>query len=64
MIQQEDLNKVDSILTDTAGQRGVLIAVLQKVQEKIGYLPEEAMKMISERMSLSLTHVYGVAYFY
>ena len=64
MIQQEDLNKVDSVLTDTAGQRGVLIAVLQRVQEKIGYLPEEAMKMIAERMSLSLTHVYGVASFY
>ena len=48
----------------TAGQRGMLIAVLQRVQEKIGYLPEEAMKMIAERMSLSLSNVYGVASFY
>ena len=42
----------------------MLIAVLQRVQEKIGYLPEEAMKMIAERLSLSLTNIYGVASFY
>ena len=64
MLQQDDLKKVDAVLEDTAGQRGVLISVLQKVQEKVGYLPEDAMKMIAERLSLSLTNVYGVASFY
>ncbi len=64
MLQQEDLKKVNSVLDDVAGQRGVLIAVLQRVQEKVGYLPEEAMTMIAERMSLSLNNVYGVASFY
>ncbi len=64
MLQQEDLKKVDEILDDAAGQRGVLIAVLQRVQEKIGYLPEDAMNIIAERMSLSLSNVYGVASFY
>jgi NADH:ubiquinone oxidoreductase subunit E len=42
----------------------MLIAVLQRVQEKVGYLPEEAMNMIAGRMSLSLSNVYGVASFY
>ncbi|HET7319138.1 MAG TPA: NADH-quinone oxidoreductase subunit NuoE [Nitrospirota bacterium] len=64
MLQQDEINKIDAILDDTSGQRGVLIAVLQRVQEKIGYLPEEAMKMISERLNLSLTNIYGVASFY
>ncbi len=64
MLQQEDMKKVDAVLDDTAGQRGVLIAVLQKVQEKIGYLPEDAMKMIAERLGMSLNNVYGVASFY
>ncbi len=64
MIEQEELQKVDAILDDASGQRGVLIAVLQRVQEKIGYLPEEAMNMIAERLSMSLTNVYGVASFY
>lgn len=64
MLQQEDLKKVNTVLDEAAGQRGMLIAVLQRVQEKIGYLPEEAMTMIAERMSLSLSNVYGVASFY
>lgn len=64
MLQQDDIQKVDSVLDAASGQRGILIAVLQRVQEKIGYLPEEAMKMIAERLSMSLTTVYGVASFY
>jgi len=64
VLQQEDLKQVDAVLDDAQGQRGMLIAVLQRVQEKLGYLPEEAMRMISERLSLSLTNVYGVASFY
>jgi len=64
VLQQEDLKKVDAVLDDVAGQRGMLIAVLQRVQEKIGFLPEDAMQMISARMSLSLNNVYGVASFY
>ncbi len=64
MLQQEDLNKINDIMDDAAGQRGILIAVLQKVQEKIGYLPEEAMRTIADRLSMSLSNVYGVASFY
>lgn len=64
MLQQEDLKKVDAVLDGVQGQRGVLIAVLQRVQEKIGYLPEDAMRMIAERLSLSLSQAYGVASFY
>jgi len=64
VLQQEEINNVNAILDDTQGQRGILIAVLQRVQEKIGYLPEDAMKMIAERLSLSLSQAYGVASFY
>jgi len=64
MLQQEEKEKVDAILDDASGQKGVLIAVFQRVQGKIGYLPEDAMKMIAERLELSLNHVYGVASFY
>ena len=64
MLQQDEINNVNAILDDTQGQRGILIAVLQRVQEKIGYLPEDAMKMIAERLSLSLSQAYGVASFY
>ncbi len=64
MLQNEEVQNVNAILDDAEGQRGILIAVLQRVQEKVGYLPEDAMKMIAERLNLSLNNVYGVASFY
>ncbi len=64
VLQNEEIKTINAVLDNAEGQRGVLIAVLQRVQEKVGYLPEEAMKMIAERFSLSLTNVYGVASFY
>jgi NADH:ubiquinone oxidoreductase subunit E len=64
VLQNEEVKNINAILDNAEGQRGVLIAVLQRVQEKVGYLPEDAMKMIAERFSLSLTNVYGVASFY
>ena len=64
VLQNEEIKNINTVLDNAEGQRGVLIAVLQKVQEKVGYLPEDAMKMIAERFSLSLSNVYGVASFY
>lgn len=64
MLQQEDRQKVEGILDDATGKRGILIATLQRVQEQVGYLPEDAMNMIAKRLSLSLSNVYGVASFY
>ena len=46
------------------GKTGGLIPVLQKVQDKLGYLPLEAMETISQELELSLAEVYGVATFY
>jgi NADH-quinone oxidoreductase subunit E len=41
-----------------------LIAVLQEVQEKFGYLPAPALKEISRRTRIPLSRVYGVLSFY
>jgi NADH:ubiquinone oxidoreductase subunit E len=64
VLQEGDIKNINTILDNAEGQRGILIAVLQRVQEKVGYLPEEAMKIIAERFSLSLSNVFGVASFY
>jgi NADH:ubiquinone oxidoreductase subunit E len=64
VLEPSDAKTIDSILSDVQGQRGVLIAVLQRAQEKLGYLPEDAMTMIAGQLELSLSQVYGVASFY
>jgi NADH-quinone oxidoreductase subunit E len=45
-------------------KRGNLIPILQKVQERLGYLPREAMTEIAEFLKLPEIDVYGVVTFY
>jgi len=44
--------------------RGGLIFILEEIQAEYGYLPEEALRIVSERMGRSLVDIYGVATFY
>ncbi len=46
------------------GERSNLIAILQEVQSRVGYLPEEAMQRVAEHVGVPESEVYGVATFY
>ncbi len=61
VLMQERLSQ---ILAPYRRQKGNLITVLQKVQEEIGYLPEEAVSEIAYFLGMSKNEVYGVASFY
>jgi len=41
-----------------------LIAILEDVQAKYGYLPEDALKLVAAKTGRSLVDIYGVATFY
>jgi NADH-quinone oxidoreductase subunit E/NADP-reducing hydrogenase subunit HndA len=41
-----------------------LIAVLHKTQELYGYLPEDVMDQVAEKMQIPTAHIWGVATFY
>jgi NADH-quinone oxidoreductase subunit E len=56
--------KTRSVVEPWKGKKGGLIPILQKVQEEIGYLSQEAMETISEELKLPLAEIYGVATFY
>ena len=56
--------RLSPILAPYRRQRGALIPVLQKVQEELGYLPEEAVSEIAHFLGISESEVYGVASFY
>ena len=45
-------------------KRGNLIPILQKVQERLGYLPREAMMEIADFLRIPEIDVYGVVTFY
>jgi len=52
------------VLDPYKGERGAVIPILQKVQEKLGYLPEEAVTEIARFLRTSEGELYGVATFY
>ena len=57
-------NELDDLLAPYRGQKGVTIRVLQAVQERLGYLPREAITEISEALNVSTSEIYGVITFY
>jgi NADH-quinone oxidoreductase subunit E len=44
--------------------RGRLIPLLQMAQEALGYLPDEALSLVADHLTVTRSEVYGVASFY
>ena len=52
------------IISDTGGQSGAPIRVLQQAQGLVGYLPPPVLKTISRDLKMPLSEVYGIVSFY
>ena len=59
-----DLSLMDEIFEKYKGQAGALIPALQRAQTIYGYLPAEVLRLVADRLGVSLAKVYGVATFY
>ena len=59
-----DLQPVYEILDKHAGEKGVLIPILQEVQDVYGFVPEEAADAVAEGTGIYRSQVYGVLTFY
>jgi NADH-quinone oxidoreductase subunit E len=55
---------VADVLASFNGDKAELIPILQQVQQKVGYLPQAAMKRIAAFIRVPESTVYGVATFY
>jgi NADH:ubiquinone oxidoreductase subunit E len=62
--EEELLKQLDGVLDDYQKTEGALIPVLQIAQNMFGYLPEAALKKISERLNKPFSEVAGVVGFY
>ncbi len=56
--------RLNAVLEPYKGRQDALIPILQKVQEELGYLSEEAMLEIAKVTGVPESRVYGVATFY
>ena len=63
-IKEDDLTRLDATLDKYKDEQGALIPVLQDITGEFNYLPEGALRYISERLDVPLTQVYHVATFY
>ena len=63
-ILNEPLDWLDEIIQSYCAAKTALIPVLQSVQSRYRFLPEHVVIHISEKMSIPLSKIYGVATFY
>ncbi|WP_435790899.1 NADH-quinone oxidoreductase subunit NuoE [Clostridium sp.] len=58
------LEKVKDITKKLKEMKGALIPALHEVQKLFGYLPEEALQVVSEELNIPMSEIYGVSTFY
>ena len=59
-----NLKQIDKIITSYRGQKWALIPLTQEIQEKVGYIPPEAIPRIALALGLFPSQVQGVITFY
>jgi NADH-quinone oxidoreductase subunit E len=55
---------IKAIVAKHGGEQGALISILEDVQSKYSFLPEEALRVVAETTGRSLVDIYGIATFY
>ena len=61
---KEEDKVIATIVKRYNADTGMLIPMLQDLQEEYGYLPPEQLRRLSKKLAVSLTRIYGVATFY
>ena len=60
---EEQESKVKSFVTKYRSEKKALISILQDIQEEYNYLPQEALRIVSENLGIPLIDIFGVATF-
>lgn len=58
------VTELEQLVQKHGGDDSALIAVLQDIQTQEGYLPREALTLLSERLKVPLSRLYALATFY
>ncbi|MEA3448789.1 MAG: NADH-quinone oxidoreductase subunit NuoE [Bacteroidota bacterium] len=64
MVEDVDLSKIDPIIDELKGKTGILIPLLQKIQNVYGFIPKQVFSYVAERTNLNISDMFGVATFY
>ena len=64
VVKEINYADLDGILAKYAGKKGVLIPIMQDVQNLYNYLPKAALEYVSEKLEIPMAEIYGVVTFY
>jgi len=56
--------KIDNIMKNHSWEESALISILHEIEDLYNYLPDWALRHISEKLNIPMIQVYGVASFY
>ena len=59
-----EIRDIDAIVQELGGAQHAVIPVLQAIQEKYNFLPEEALRRVCEISEITPAQIVGVASFY
>lgn len=59
-----DVAAVRSIIAERKQMTGAMLPILHGIQEKVGYIPSDAVAMIASELNVSRAEVHGVVSFY
>ena len=63
-LNSEAMAIIDEVVAIHRGEMGPVKLMLHEVQDKLGYIPFEAMEKIADAAGVSVAEVYGVVTFY
>ena len=61
---KDKIEGLEFFLAEQKDKPGVVMPALQKTQGIFGYLPLEMLQLISRRLTIPMSEIYGVATFY
>ncbi len=56
--------EIEAIIQSSGSSRAGIISILQDIQSTYNYLPEDALRFLSEKLSIPLIDLYSIASFY
>jgi NADH:ubiquinone oxidoreductase subunit E len=59
--EEVDTSWLDGVIDGFGGRPEALVAIFSAVEERYGYLPERALREVSERMSIHWAQIFGAA---
>jgi NADH:ubiquinone oxidoreductase subunit E len=63
-VGKEDRDIADGILARYAGQKGILMPVLQEINRHYNYLPKDVLCYVAAELGLNISEIHSIAEFY